>query len=626
MKPQITLVLALLCATSYGQTSRVPSVAKEVTVFISGAQVTRSASVDLRVGEATVAIEGTSPRVVENSIQVETTPPLKMLGVSFRRSEPRTKLNFEDQQRAIERDVERLKKLVASDEALVAIYLEEESMLKANRSIGGSAGVNVNDLKNAVDYYRSRLLELNAKKGEILQRIENNQQQVDRLEKQKAELVPPFEEPKGEILVKVDAKSEGRVIFKVTYLVNEANWMPSYDIKATSINKPISITYKANISQHSGEDWEKVKLTVSSGNPAAIGQRPTIEPWILGFNNYVGGIDGMGNLLQGRVSGLTVSNNTVSGRVLGSDGLPLAGVNVMVKGTTNGTVTGANGDFVIATAGNQSPLVFSFIGLQTQEVDIQGRSNIEVTLQSDVKQLSEVVTGYATSSPIRIRGINTVRSAGVPRIVAATPVVRTTQLEFEIDHPFTIKSGGDMQTVDMVEYEVEAQYSYYCAPRLDVDVFLTAHLTDWEQYNFMEGQANLFFEDKYIGKTVLDTRNTTDTLVVSLGRDPNVVVKREKVKQYSSSQFVGPNRKALFDFEISIRNKKAQPIDLRIEDQLPVANTKEITVEELTISKAVKDDDTGILTWQLKVAPGKTEKRALRYEIRFPKGRRLILE
>jgi len=214
----------------------------------------------------------------------------------------------------------------------------------------------------------------------------------------------------------------------------------------------------------------------------------------------------------------------------------------------------------------------------------------------------------------------------VKQTISATPVVRSTNLEFTIDNPYTIRSEGENQVVDMIEYEVDAHYQYYCAPKLDLDAFLTARLTNWDEYNFLEGQASLFFEGKYIGKTILDTRNTSDTLTLSLGRDRNVVVTREKVKEYSSSQFVGSNRKSLFAYEISVRNKKAYPIDIRIEDQVPVPNTKEITVDEIEDTDAIKDNVSGLLKWNLKVEPGKTEKIDLKYEIKYPRYHNIILE
>jgi TonB-linked SusC/RagA family outer membrane protein len=83
---------------------------------------------------------------------------------------------------------------------------------------------------------------------------------------------------------------------------------------------------------------------------------------------------------------------SVSGKVTSSeDGSPLPGVNVVLKGTTSGTVTDVDGNFKLSTPVSGGALVFSFIGLQTQEVAIGDRSVIDVSLSLDVTQLSEVV-------------------------------------------------------------------------------------------------------------------------------------------------------------------------------------------------------------------------------------------
>jgi TonB-linked SusC/RagA family outer membrane protein len=83
---------------------------------------------------------------------------------------------------------------------------------------------------------------------------------------------------------------------------------------------------------------------------------------------------------------------TITGKVASAeDGTPLPGVNVVVKGTTNGTVTDAEGNFSLSIPNSGASLVFSFIGLQTQEVLVGERSVVDVTLSLDVQQLSEVV-------------------------------------------------------------------------------------------------------------------------------------------------------------------------------------------------------------------------------------------
>lgn len=110
----------------------------------------------------------------------------------------------------------------------------------------------------------------------------------------------------------------------------------------------------------------------------------------------------------------------VTGKVTtGTDGMGLPGANVQVKGTTLGTVTDANGSFELNVRGNSDVLVISSIGYVKKEVTVGSQSIINVSLEDDIKSLSEVVvTGYGTQSKRDITGsvatINTEQLLSVP--------------------------------------------------------------------------------------------------------------------------------------------------------------------------------------------------------------------
>jgi TonB-linked SusC/RagA family outer membrane protein len=87
---------------------------------------------------------------------------------------------------------------------------------------------------------------------------------------------------------------------------------------------------------------------------------------------------------------------SVSGKVLSAeDNVPIPGVNIVLKGTTSGTVTDSNGAYTISVPADGGTLVFSFIGLQTQEIIVGERSQIDVSLVLDATQLSEVIVTAA---------------------------------------------------------------------------------------------------------------------------------------------------------------------------------------------------------------------------------------
>ena len=97
---------------------------------------------------------------------------------------------------------------------------------------------------------------------------------------------------------------------------------------------------------------------------------------------------------------------TVTGKITDNEGSPIPGVNVILKGTTIGTTSNIDGNFTIGVNDANGTLVFSFIGFATQEVQISNQSVINVSLQPDTKQLSEVVvTGYGTTLKKEFSGV-----------------------------------------------------------------------------------------------------------------------------------------------------------------------------------------------------------------------------
>ncbi|MCK5678824.1 MAG: carboxypeptidase-like regulatory domain-containing protein, partial [Flavobacteriaceae bacterium] len=96
--------------------------------------------------------------------------------------------------------------------------------------------------------------------------------------------------------------------------------------------------------------------------------------------------------------GSVIYAQTVSGTVTGDDG-PLPGVNVIVKGTSNGTATDFDGNYSIDGVGEDAILVFSFIGFINQEISVNSQSTINVQLQADSEALDEVIViGYGTTT------------------------------------------------------------------------------------------------------------------------------------------------------------------------------------------------------------------------------------
>ena len=193
-----------------------------------------------------------------------------------------------------------------------------------------------------------------------------------------------------------------------------------------------------------------------------------------------------------------------------------------------------------------------------------------------------------------------------------------TNTSFQLKTKYSIPSNGKNYSADLIDYNIPATYKYSCVPKIEEAAFLMAEIANWEQYNLLSGQVNLFFEGTFVGKSMLDVSKPKDTLVFSLGRDKNVIVKREKSDEFNKNQSLGNKKVEMFAWEISLRNNKKQEIELTIEDQVPVTNSKEIDVKYIDFGGAIQEKNTGLIKWTIKMPASDNKKLNFSYEVRYP--------
>jgi hypothetical protein len=592
---------------------------KEVTVFLNAAQIFESGTTSIAPGKTILRISNLSPHLDEKSIQVKSEGDHTIMSVNHR-------FNY---LKELEKDdtIDSLRKLVSAIDAQIiqeTARLEVLSMkytlLNENRSFGGESGTNVAELKQALDLFETEISKIKTEQIRSNKLIESKRIEKSKLERELNEINEQRSMPTSEIEIRVSAEKPETATFKITYLVANVGWYPKYDIRVHSISKPLELTYKAEVFQNTGVDWKNVKLRFSNGDPRQSGVIPELTKWSLNFARNT--------IFENPMDGIAVSNvQHVRGKILGEDGQPLPGVNVVVKGSTIGTVTDANGNYSITLPNGARSMIVSFIGLKSQEVFIN-HPEMNIHMEQDVSQLSEVVVTGVRASGLQIAGRNPVRKVKTyaPTILKTNVIENQTTVEFEVEMPYSIKSNGEKLMVDLKKYEVDASYQYYAVPKLDKDAFLVARIVNWDQYNLLEGEANLYFEDGFVGRTVLDAKSLTDTLNVSLGRDKNIVIGREMVSEFCKKKTIGSNLIETRGFKITVRNKKSQPIKLMLYDQIPVAIIEGITVEPTELSGGELDQTDGKVKWELEIKPQQQKEIAMRYEVRYPRREKIYLE
>src|SRR5690554_1766832 len=121
---------------------------------------------------------------------------------------------------------------------------------------------------------------------------------------------------------------------------------------------------------------------------------------------------------------IMAQQTTVTGTVLDPDGETIPGVNILEEGTLNGAVSDLDGRFTLEVSSPNAVLVFSFVGFETQEVPLEGQTELEVTLGEGTAVLDEVVViGYGTLSERDLTSsITTVRSEDIVKTPSANPM------------------------------------------------------------------------------------------------------------------------------------------------------------------------------------------------------------
>lgn len=198
--------------------------------------------------------------------------------------------------------------------------------------------------------------------------------------------------------------------------------------------------------------------------------------------------------------------------------------------------------------------------------------------------------------------------------------------EFEIKIPYTFPSDSKPYIVDVTEYKLPATFQHFSAPKLDRDAFLLARITGWEDLDLVEGEANVYYGGTYVGQSYIYTRSADDTLDLSLGRDNKVLVTRSKVKEFCTKKFIGNTTKETFAYEMLVKNNRKTPIQIEVEDQLPISMQSDITVDAIETTKAELDPKTGKLVWKYTLQPGEVKKIELSFAIKYPKNAKINIQ
>jgi uncharacterized protein (TIGR02231 family) len=560
MNKIMTLVCSLVLGTFLlaNEKELIKSTLNEATVYSQGAQLHHKASYTIKAGITEISIEGISAYIDPKSLQVKATGNVVIIDSKYSLFYPQPEVKVNEGIPA--KIVKEMAQLSDSLELLgfdlkeiqdeIAIYKAAQNIISMNGAVRGSGKVNdsINLLKQTVEYYTNKMNEINKKllalekkkkdKEKVQQRLQVRYDNLQNYQNQTYDAKKYAPIPRVVITLSASEAASGKISF--SYLVSQAGWVPLYDIRSDSQTGKISLTYKAQVFQNSGIDWDNIKLNISTNNPYANKTKPELNPWYIDYYAY-----------RQRQELEEIS-------IRGARAIPQAAFN------------------------------------QGYFLDDAKNKNLEDKAALGADQFTTVVH----------------------QLIAA---------EFKIDLPYSIKSNNEKNLVLIKNSDLNTTFKYYSVPKVDPGVYLVAQMTKLDELQLVPASANIFFDGSYIGETYLDPTSMDDTLNLSLGKDPNIVVKRTLLKQKSKDKVVQDKRERTFSYQIEVQNNKSSAIQLIIQDQVPMTTNNDITIELLEKDFARELPGNGILEWEYKLKPGENKKLEFSYKVKHPKDQQVDL-
>jgi len=289
----------------YAQDINITGKLTQANVFIQGAQLFHSAPVKIPAGTHVINLEGISPFIIANSIQAGGKGDFLIIDVAhfIKYPEPEKNVDAQNLPLHIKKEIKQLTDSLEMMKFDFDIIQEKRNLLLAQKNImngnklykGEGKSDSLTLFMAAMEFYNKKMSDLNT---ELIKLKKEEFRLNEKKAKQEARLFDlnnySVNQPKTPLksndpvhMIKLTVMAETPIIgsVQVNYFINNASWIPEYDLRAINTESPVKLTYKAQIQQSSGLDWNDIKLILSTSNPQKGNHKPVLNPWYLSFYN-----------------------------------------------------------------------------------------------------------------------------------------------------------------------------------------------------------------------------------------------------------------------------------------------------------------------------------------------------
>lgn len=256
---------------------------ESATIFLSGAELHSKTRVNVSNGETEILLTNIAGNVNQQSLSLGASNGVIVQSAVFQNNFLRDE-SLSPRAKEIKDSIEYIEHNRSNINNEVETINEQLAILKQNRQVNGSnTGLSTTELVKMLDIVKARMGNLLNEKDALAVKIKKIDEHLVKLRQQLQEEQQKGFQPGGQLLVKLYSTKATTSDITVTYVVPNAGWSPSYDLRVDEIGGPVKLFYKAHVYQNSGVDWNKINISLSTGNPNEGAEAPILNPWYLSF-------------------------------------------------------------------------------------------------------------------------------------------------------------------------------------------------------------------------------------------------------------------------------------------------------------------------------------------------------
>lgn len=463
-------------------------------------------------------------------------------------------------------------------------------------------------------------------------RVEGGGHTVDRVESEAA------------LWVTIDADAGGDAAIDVTYAIGWATWRPYYQLRLDRGAQRIELTRLADVWQETGEDWDRVVMSLSTAEPEAGLVVPTVKPWRLEKRNRFE--DQSRSLYEKDAKSKKMDAEGGGGerrRSMPPGAAPKMAPAPSVPMSPPPAPPASPASRILAQAASLGGFGRGQAKERAEEevmASLDYEDGAEEMIDQDefdeTTPVSEVSGSWMMPAEVLAKAEMARDEAEPdlelrprsPRPSSAPPKESSGGLDFEIRvaGESQQRSSAEPQRLPLGTTTYPAKIEYLLRPAIKDHAFGRVTVVHSSDQPLLGGPTALYLKDGFLGTTRIETTPAGGKLTLELGAETQIKCARRARTSMKTSGLINKDDLHLVEVEIEIESFLEQVAELEVQDQVPVTIDNKVKVKLLKTSPkdAQLDEQTGIVTFKVKVAPGSRVELSLAYEIEVPKDTRLI--